>query len=331
VSKKSGDNMPHKVFITRQIPQPGIDLLTENGFEVDIFTEDKPIPNDVILEKVKNVDALIPLLTDSISTNVITNGNNLKIIANYAAGFNNIDLEAATAKKIAVTNTPGVLTDATADLTWALIMAVSKRIVEGDIFTRAGKFNGWGPLLFLGGEIYGKSLGIVGAGRIGTAVAQRASGFNMNILYTDENQNDIIENKLNGKRVDLDELLKNSDFISLHVPLLEKTFHLIDQKEFQRMKSSAYIINTSRGPVINESALVEALQNNRIAGAGLDVYENEPELKKDLIQLKNTVLLPHIGSATLEARTKMALMAATNIISCFQGKRPPNIINPEVL
>ena len=323
--------MAKKIFITRQIPQPGIDLLIENGFDVDVYTEDKPIPIKVLLEKVENIDALLPLLTDSISAEIIEKGNKLIIIANYAAGFNNIDLDAANTRKIAVTNTPGVLTEATADLTWALIMAVSKRIVEGDEFTRAGKFNGWGPLLFLGSEITGKTLGIVGAGRIGTAVAQRAFGFNMNILYTDGNKNDIIENKLKGKKVELDELLKNSNFISLHVPLTERTFHLIDKEEFQKMKNTAYMINTSRGPVINESALVNALQNNQIAGAGLDVYENEPELKEDLIRLKNTVLLPHIGSATLEARTKMAIMAATNIISYFEGKKPPNIINPEVL
>jgi len=323
--------MTHKVFITRQIPQPGIDLLLENGFEVEVFSEEKPIPNKVLLEKIKNLDALLPLLTDPVSKEVIENSDKLKIIANYAAGFNNIDLEAATVRKIVVTNTPGVLTEATADLTWALIMAVSKRIVEGDAYTRAGKFNGWGPLLFLGSEVNGKTLGIVGAGRIGSAVAQRAFGFKMNILYTDKKINDKIENKLNGKNVKLDELLKNSDFISLHVPLTEKTFHLIDKEEFQKMKNTAFIINTSRGPVVNESALVKALQLNQIAGAGLDVYENEPEFKEELNQLKNTVLLPHIGSATLETRTKMAIIAAKNIISYFKGIRPLNIINPEVL
>jgi lactate dehydrogenase-like 2-hydroxyacid dehydrogenase len=326
-----GENMLKKIYITRQIPQPGIDLLIENGFEVDVFSEDKPVPNNTIKKKVRNADALLPLLTDSISKEVIETAVNLKIIANYAVGFNNIDLKTATSKKIAVTNTPGVLTESTAELTWALILAVSKRIIEGDVYTRAGKFKSWGPLLFLGGEINGKTLGIIGAGRIGTAVAKRAAGFNMNILYNANTKNDVIENQLNGKRVNLDELLKNSDFISLHVPLTEKTYHLIDKIEFQKIKNNAYIINTSRGPVINESALVEALQNNQIAGAGMDVYENEPELKNGLIHLKNTVLLPHIGSATLETRTKMAVMAATNIIEYFKGKKPPNIINPEVL
>lgn len=323
--------MPKKVYITRQIPQPGIDLLIENGFDVDIFSEDNPIPKDILMTKVKDMDALLPLLTDSISKEIIEEGNNLKIIANYAVGFNNIDLEAATLAKIAVTNTPGVLTAATAELTWALIMAVSKRIVESDTYTRQGKFNGWGPMLMLGRELSCKTLGIIGAGRIGTAVAQRASGFNMNILYFSNSRNEIIENKYGGKKALFDELIGNSDFISLHVPLTDKTFHMIDTSELNKMKNTAYIINTSRGPIINESALVSVLKNKQIAGAGLDVYENEPELKEDLIQLKNAVLLPHIGSATLETRTKMALMAATNIIEFFKGNQPPNILNPEVL
>ena len=320
-----------KVFITRRIPQPGIDLLLNNGFDVEIFEKDQPIPNEVLLEKVKNIDALLPLLTDSISKEIIEKADNLKIIANYAVGFNNIDLDTATSKKIAVTNTPGVLTDATAELTWGLIMAVSKRIVESDKFTRNGRFIGWGAMLFLGTELSGKTLGIIGAGRIGTAVAQRAAGFNMNILYFSNSENEIIENNFNGKKVPFNELIRNSDFITLHVPLTDKTLHLIDKNELNQMRDTAYIINTSRGKVINEAALVNALKNNQIAGAGLDVYENEPELHKELVELENTVLLPHIGSATLEARTKMALMAATNIIEYFKGKRPPNILNQDIL
>ena len=323
--------MTKKVFITRKIPQPGIDLLIDNGFDVEVFSENKPIPNEVIIKKIQKVEALLPLLTDSISKDVIEKGEKLKIIANYAAGFNNVDIAAATARNIAVTNTPGVLTDATADLTWALIMAVSKRIVESDIFTRERNFIGWEPLLFLGAEITGKTLGIIGAGKIGNAVAKRATGFNMNILYSGRSQNLTIENELNGKKVEINELLQKSDYISLHVPLTDKTFHLIDKQELLHVKKTAYIINTSRGPVINESALAEALKNNQIAGAGLDVYENEPAIHDELMQLKNVVLLPHIGSATLETRTKMALMAATNIVEYFKGKQPPNILNPEVL
>ena len=323
--------MTKKIYITRRIPQPGIDLLNEHEFEVEIFEKNEPIPNELLKQKIKEADALLPLLTDKISKDIIKAGNNLKIIANYAAGFNNIDMQTANAKKIAITNTPGVLTDATADLTWALIMAVSKNVVESDIYTRERKFNGWGPMLFLGGEITGKTLGVVGAGRIGTAVAKRSAGFEMKVLYTGNSKNNVIEKELQGKKVVLDELLSESDFISIHVPLTEKTFHLIDSDELQKMKKTAYLINTSRGPVVNEKALTVALKTNQIAGAGLDVYENEPQISDDLIKMKNTVLLPHIGSATSETRIKMALMAATNIIEYFKGNKPPNILNPEVL
>jgi len=323
--------MSKKVYITRQIPQPGIDLLMENGFDVEIYDENKPIPDEILMEKIKDVDVLLPLLTDSISKDIIKKGNNLKIIANYAVGFNNIDMNAATVAKIAVTNTPGVLTDATAELTWALIMSVSKRIIESDKYTREGRFIGWGPMLMLGNELSGKTLGIVGAGRIGTAVAKRAAGFDMNILYFSNSRNEDIENNIGGKKVVLAELIENSDFISLHIPLTHKTFHLINENELNKMKNTAYIINTSRGQVINESAIVDALKNNQIAGAGLDVYENEPEIHEELLGLNNVVLLPHIGSATLETRTKMAIMAATNIIEFFKGNQPPNILNPEIL
>jgi glyoxylate reductase len=323
--------MSRKVYVTRQIPQLGIDLLVENGFEVEVFEEDKPIPNQMLLEKVKNVDALLPFLTDAVTKEVIENAANLKIIANYAAGFNNIDFEAADKQKIAVTNTPGVLTDATADLTWALIMAVSKRIVESDIYTREGKFTGWGPMLFLGGEITGKTLGIIGAGRIGTAVAKRSLGFDMEVLYTSNRNNEYIDRELSGRKVDIDELLKQSDYISIHVPLTEKTVHLIDEKKLRQMKNSAFLINTARGPIVDEKALIAALKNNQIAGAGLDVYEYEPKLVDGLTELDNAILLPHIGSATLEARTKMAVMAATNIIEFFKGNQPPNILNVKVL
>jgi len=323
--------MTKKVYITRQIPRPGIDLLIENGFDVEIYGDDKPIPEEILIDNVKNADALLSLLTDSISQDVIDSGKNLKIIANYAVGFNNIDLNAATIAKIAVTNTPGVLTDATAELTWALIMSISKRIVESDIFTREGKFNGWGPMLMLGSELSGKTFGIIGAGRIGTAVVKRAFGFNMNIQYFSNSKNTVIENKFGGKKVSFDDLIRNSDFISLHVPLTHKTFHLIDRNELNQMKNTAYIINTSRGQIINESALVDALKYNQISGAGLDVYEDEPEIHEELFRLKNVVLLPHIGSATLETRTKMSVIAATNIVEFFKGNQPPNILNPEIL
>lgn len=321
--------MPKNVFITRKIPQGGIDLLIRKGFNVEVFKEDRSILKEELLSKIKTTDALLPLLTDEISAEIIQAGEKLKIIANHAVGFNNIDLEEATRRKIVVTNTPGILTEATADLTMALMLSISKRIVEGDFMTRSGKFHGWDPLLLLGSEISGKTIGIIGAGRIGAAVAKRASGFGMKILYSDNVNSKYIDSDLKGKKVLLTELLENSDYVSIHVPLTDSTFHLIDRVQLLQMKNSAFLINTSRGAVVNEAALVEALSNKWIAGAGLDVYEFEPKLTDGLAELKNTVLLPHIGSATLETRTKMAIMAAKNIITFFEGKKPPNIINPE--
>lgn len=320
-----------RVFITRMLPQPAIDMLKER-FDVDIYQEDRAIPREVLLERVKGVDALLPLLTDKIDAEVMdAAGPNLKIIANYAVGYDNIDVEEATRRGIVVTNTPGVLTETTADLAWALLMAIARRIVEADKFTRAGKFKGWGPMMFLGSDVYGKTLGIVGAGRIGTAVAMRSKGFNMKVLYTDVRRNETLERELGARKVELDELLKEADFISLHVPLTPETHHLIGERELKMMKKTAYLINTSRGPVIDEKALVEALKNGEIAGAALDVFENEPELTPGLAELDNVVLTPHIGSASVETRTRMATLAAENIIAYFEGRRPPTAVNPEVL
>ncbi|MCX7716173.1 MAG: D-glycerate dehydrogenase, partial [Endomicrobia bacterium] len=257
---------------------------------------------------------------------------NLKIIANYAVGFNNIDVKEATSRKIPVTNTPGVLTETTADLAFALLMSVARRIVESDRFLREGKFKGWAPMLFLGNDIYGKTIGIIGFGRIGQAVAKRALGFDMKVLYYDTNRvKPEIEKKYSAIYKSLSELLKESDFISIHVPLTQETYHLISDKEFDLMKPTSYLINTSRGPVVDEKALVRALKNKKIAGAALDVFENEPEVEAELIDMPNTVLVPHIGSATIETRTKMALMAAENIIAVLvENKIPPNIVNPEI-
>jgi len=318
--------MSQRIFITRKIPQPGIDLLFNKNFNVEIFEENKPIPKEVLIEKVKRADALLPLLTDTISTEVMEAARNLKIIANYAVGYNNIDLEEANRRKIVVTNTPGILTEATADLTWALIMSAAKRIVEADDLIRRGESWGWAPMFMLGAEVSCKTLGIIGAGRIGTSVAKRATGFDMKILYTANRRKPDIEN-LGGKKVDLDTLFIDSDFISVHVPLNDSTFHLIDENRLKQMKKSAFLINTSRGPVVDEQALVKALSGKWIAGAGLDVYENEPALAKGLADLENVVLLPHIGSATMETRTKMAIMTAENIIAFFEGRQPPNMVN----
>ncbi len=323
--------MRRKVYVTRRLPQPAIDMLEER-FDVEIYPEDRAIPREVLMEKVKGIDALLPLLTDKVDAEVMdAAGENLKIIANYAVGYDNIDVDAATKRKIAVTNTPGVLTETTADMAWALMFAVARRVVEADKFTRAGKFKGWGPMMFLGGDVYGKTLGVVGVGRIGSAVAKRAKGFNMRVLYTDVVRNEEIEKEVGAKKVELDELLRESDFVTLHVPLMPSTRYLIGERELKLMKKTAYLINTSRGPVVDERALVEALRKGEIAGAGLDVYENEPELSPGLAELDNVVLTPHIASASVETRTRMATLAAENIIAFFEGKRPPTIVNPEVL
>lgn len=247
-----------------------------------------------------------------------------------AVGYDNIDLPAATERGIPVSNTPGVLTDATADLAWALLFAVARRIVEADKFTRAGKFTAWGPMMFLGGDITGKTLGIVGAGRICTAVALRSRGFGMKVLYHDLVENARLKRELAARRVALEELLGESDFISLHVNMTSETRHLIGERELSLMKPTAYIINTSRGAVIDEEALVKALQSGRIAGAGLDVYEDEPRMKPGLLELDNVVLLPHIGSASIGTRTKMAVMAAENLLAMLKNERAPNCVNPEV-
>ncbi|MCD6506132.1 D-glycerate dehydrogenase [Candidatus Poribacteria bacterium] len=323
--------MRRKVYVTRRLPQPAIDMLEER-FDVEIYPEDRAIPREVLMEKVKGIDALLPLLTDKVDAEVMdAAGGNLKIIANYAVGYDNIDVDAATKRKIAVTNTPGVLTETTADMAWALMFAVARRVAEADKFTRAGKFKGWGPMMFLGGDVYGKTLGVVGVGRIGSAVAKRARGFNMRVLYTDVVRNEEIEKEVGAKKVELDELLRESDFVTLHVPLMPSTRHLIGERELKLMKKTAYLINTSRGPVVDERALVETLRKGEIAGAGLDVYENEPELSPGLAELDNVVLTPHIASASVETRTRMATLAAENIIAFFEGKRPPTIVNPEVL
>jgi len=319
------------VYVTRELPRPAIDLLVEACRSVEVNPEDRVLTRAELLAAVRGRDAVLCLLTDTVDAPVLDAARGCKIFANYAVGFNNIDVPAATARRIAVTNTPGVLTDATADLTWALLFAVARRIVEGDRYTRAGRFKGWSPMLFLGGDISGRTLGIVGAGRIGTAVALRSRGFRMRVLYFDKAQNEALEQAVGAERADLDTLLRESDFVSLHVSLDASTRHLIGARELALMKPTAYLINTSRGPVVDEAALVEALRERRIAGAGLDVFENEPELAPGLAELDNVVIPPHLGSATIGTRTRMALLAANNILAMLRGERPPNIVNPEVL
>ncbi len=323
--------MKERIFVSRRIPDPGLDLLRENFSGLEVFPEDRPVSREELLAAVHQCDGLLCLLTDTIDREVLQAAAGIKIIANYAVGYNNIDVAEATRRKIMVTNTPGVLTDATADFTWALIFAAVRRVSEGERFTRAGRFNGWGPLLLLGGEIAGRTLGIMGAGRIGFAVAKRAAGFRMKILYYDRTRNQELEQNFNAEYVPMAELLTRSDIVTLHVPLTAQTRHLLGESELKMMKNSAYLINTSRGLVVDEKALAVALRRGELAGAALDVYENEPEIEAGLLDLENVVLTPHTASATHESRTRMALMAAGNLIAGFKGERPPNLVNPEVL
>lgn len=320
-----------KVYVTRQLPGAAIENLKEL-FDVTVNPYDRVLTREELLAGVRGMDAVLCLLTDTIDSEVFeAAGPQCRIFADYAVGYNNIDVAEATKRGIIVTNTPGVLTDATADLAWALLFAVSRRIAESDSFARKGSFKGWGPMLLLGRDITGKKLGIIGAGRIGFNFAKKAKGFDMEILYTSTKPNNEMEEKLGARFVDKETLLREADFISVHVPLNPSTRHYISEKEFKLMKSTAVLINTSRGPVVDEKALVQALKSGEIWGAGLDVFENEPDIEPGLIELKNVVIVPHIASATIETRTNMGLIAAGNIISVLTGNMPETCVNPEVL
>lgn len=316
------------VLITRLIPQAGIDLLVER-YHVIINEHDRPLTDAELLDLSQECDGLLCLLTDTIDEAFFDARPNIVAVANYAVGFNNIDIQAATSRGIPISNTPGVLTDATADLAFALIFSAARRIVQADTHLRSGNWGGWGPMQFLGSGVWGATLGVVGMGNIGRAVAQRGAGMNMTVCYTDDFIPEDTDFGFPATRLSLEELLETADFISLHVPLTPKTRHFIGRPEISRMKKTAYLINTSRGPVIDESALTEALKNGDIAGAGLDVYEHEPTVTKDLLKLPNTVLLPHIGSATEKARTDMAVMAARNLIAMLERNEIPNLVNRE--
>jgi glyoxylate reductase len=319
--------MEPRAFISQPIPVAGLELLRREGIRFEINEDNRVLPKSELISRLEEKEGLLCLLTDRIDAGVIEAATRLRGIATCAVGYDNIDLEAAARRGIPVSNTPGVLTETTADLTWALILAVARRIPEADRFTRAGLFKGWEIMLMLGADVHGKTLGIVGAGRIGTAVAERARGFRMRILYCSPERNDEIERELAAARVDLNHLLRESDFVSLHVPLTPETRHLIGERELALMKPGAFLINTSRGAAIDEAALVRALREKRIAGAGLDVYEGEPRLCEGLRDLDNAVLLPHIGSASLETRSRMAERAAMNLTAMLRGQRPPDCVN----
>ncbi len=314
-----------KVYVTRPITEVGIRLLREK-FKVEINPENRVLSKDELKEKVAGKDAILCLLSDKIDGEVLdAAGSQLKVVANYAVGVDNIDVEAAKGRNVLVTNTPGVLTDAVAEHAFTLLVSAAKSIVGADKYTREGKYKQWEPKGFLGPQVSGKTLGIVGLGRIGSRLAQIAhSGLNMNILYYDVKRNEEFEEKLDAKYGQLDDVLKQADFVSVHVPLLPATRHLINAEKLSLMKKSAILINTSRGPVVDEKALIEALKSREIWGAALDVYENEPKLSPGLAELPNVILTPHTASATFEARDAMSKIAAENIIAALEGKTPPN-------
>ncbi|MBU1276715.1 MAG: D-glycerate dehydrogenase [Proteobacteria bacterium] len=324
--------MKPKIFVCRRLPEGAMRAL-EAEFDVQCNPHDRVLTRQELLAGVAGKDGVVSLLTDRIDGEVLdAAGPRLKIMANYAVGYNNIDVAACTARKVAVTNTPGVLTDTTADLTMALLLATARRLCESDVYARAGKYEGWAPLLFLGTDVHHKTLGLMGFGRVGYAVAQRAAGFDMKILYHDAHARPPeLEQKVGATCVDKQTLLRESDFISMHVPLTPETRHLLSTADFAMMKPTAYVINTARGEVIDEAALAEAVKSGQIAGAGLDVFEDEPVIHPDLVANPSVVLLPHIGSASIETRTAMGMLDYDNLKACLiEGKVPPSCLNPEV-
>ncbi len=326
-----------RVLMTQRVPEVAIERLREavgpNG-TLDINPDpDRIWTKEELIERLRggNYNALYCLLTNRIDAEVLDAAPDLRIVANMAVGYNNIDVAEVTRRGIPATNTPGVLTDTTADFAWSLLMSAARRVPEAERFLRAGKFHGWGPLMMVGQDVHGKTLGIIGFGRIGRAVAKRATGFGMKVLYYDRSPaGEEVEKELNARLVPMDELLEQSDYVSIHTDYNPETHHLIGAPELARMKNTAYLINTARGAIVHEAALVEALKSGQIAGAGLDVFENEPEVHPGLLELENAVIVPHIASASLDTRNAMALMAAENIIAVFNGERPPNVVNPEI-
>jgi len=322
--------MKSKVFVTRLIPDKGLDMVRE-FCDAKVWKDELPPPRDVLLQEVKELDGLLCLLTDRVDVGLLDAGPHLKVVSNMAVGFDNIDVPECTRRGIPVGNTPGVLTDTTADFAFALLMATARRIPEGVKYVKDGRWKTWGPMLMMGPDIHGATLGIVGFGRIGSAVAKRATGFGMRILYCDALVRDQAAAEIGAERADLDDLLTESDFVSLHVPLTEETHHLIGERELKLMKPTAVLINTARGPIVDAEALYHALTNGDIALAGLDVTEPEPiSTDSPLLNLPNCVIVPHIASSSIATRTKMATMAADNLIAGLKGERLPNCVNPEV-
>jgi lactate dehydrogenase-like 2-hydroxyacid dehydrogenase len=320
-----------KALVTRPL-FPEARAILDSVFEAEYWTRPERIPPAELLSRVADKDALVCLLTEKIHEDLLAGSPKVRIVSTVSVGYDHIDVEACTRHRVVVTNTPGVLDETTADFAWTLLMAIARRLVEGDAWTRTGTWPGLELDQLLGSDVWGKTLGIVGLGRIGQRVARRARGFQMRVLYSNPRRvAPEIERELAAELVGLDELLRQSDFVTLHVPLLSDTRHLISTENLAKMKRTAYLINTTRGPVVDEAALAVALDRGQIAGAALDVYEREPEVHPALIGRKDVILAPHIGSATIETRTKMAVTAATNAVALFQGQRPPNVVNPEAL
>ncbi len=318
--------MPEKVLVTREIPEPGLRPLEE--FDVTVLSE-LPPERDELLEAAHGIDGVLSTLTETIDAEFMdAAGDGLKVIANMAVGFDNIDLEAANERGVVVTNTPEVLNETTADTAFMLLLAAARRLGEGERIVRAGEWEAWGPKMLLGPDVWGKKLGILGFGRIGQAVARRAKGFGMEILYAGRSRKEDAEEEFGARYLELDELLRESDFLSIHTPLTEETTHLIGAEELEKMKPDAVLVNTSRGPLVDEAALAEALGNRRIFAAGLDVYEEEPKVHPKLLELENVVLAPHIGSASIETRDKMAATAGEDLRAVLRGEQPENPVNP---
>jgi glyoxylate reductase len=320
-----------KILITHSLFEPARKVLDEH-FETDYWEAKEHIPREELLARVAGKDGLICLLTEKVNEELLSRAPHLRIAATVSVGFDNLDVPACTHHRVAAANTPGVLDDTTADTAWMIMMAVARRLSEAEAWLRSGTWPGWDLDQLCGADIWGKTLGIVGFGRIGREMARRAKGFRMRTLYYDTARvASEIESKFAAEFVSFDRLLMESDFITIHVPLFRETHHLFNAKTLAQMKPSAYLVNTSRGPVVEEAALVEALQAGKIAGAALDVFEFEPKISPALLALKNVVVTPHIGSASLETRTKMAVTAVDNVVALFEGRRPPTILNPEVL
>lgn len=320
-----------RVYVTRRLPEAALAMLRAQA-EITVWpTDEVPPPREVLIGEAGASDGLLSLLTDRVDGALLDAAPRLRVVSNCAVGFDNVDVDAATARGVVVTNTPGVLTETVADFTMALLLAAARRLIEADRYTRAGKWQSWEPMLFLGQDVYGATLGLVGLGRIGAAVARRAHGFGMTVLYHDVVRREDLERDLGLRYAALDEVLRQADFVSLHVPLAPQTRHLIGAAQLALMKPTAVLINTARGPVVDPEALYHALAGRRIAAAALDVFEVEPVPSDDrLLTLDNIVVAPHIASASVETRTKMAVMAAENLLGALAGRRPPNLVNPEV-